>query len=163
MPSSTKIFLGNIDYHLTVAELTQALAESLGLRPLEVRIIFDKASGLGKGFAFLSFATPEIAAHAISLLNGHSLFGRTLRSDLATERTGRPDTKPRHSSSSFSSSPPPSSRSFLPPSSRVPPRTPPRQPRVQFAAPDYDKVWRDLPHEGVYLSSGSSRRQRRRQ
>jgi RNA-binding protein 39 len=71
-----KVYVGNIDRAVTQAQL-YALFSQFG--PLDkVLLQMDPATGLSKGFAFLTFPDPNIAYLAIQTMSGQPLAGRPL-------------------------------------------------------------------------------------
>lgn len=98
-PPSTRLFIGNVDYQISEAELKIALSQNLGLQPIDLHVAVDRETGKGKGFAFATFKNMDEAQQALSLLNGFHLQNRLLRADYATERVNsnpRPGNKPKH-------------------------------------------------------------------
>src|ERR687883_1415434 len=88
---SAKVFVGNLDFNTTKAEV-QTLFSQIG----EIRDVFlpmDRESGRPRGFAFVEFTSDEDAAKAIEKFNGYELSGRALRVNAAEDRprgAGRP-------------------------------------------------------------------------
>jgi len=81
---SSKVFVGNLDFNTTRAEV-QTLFSQIG----EIRDVFlptDRDSGRPRGFAFVEFASDEDAAKAIEKFNGYELNGRALRVNAAEDR-----------------------------------------------------------------------------
>src|ERR671916_1609525 len=81
---SAKVFVGNLDFNTTRAEV-QALFAQVG----EIRDVFlptDRETGRPRGFAFVEFANDEDAAKAIEKFNGYQLGGRALRVNAAEDR-----------------------------------------------------------------------------
>jgi RNA recognition motif-containing protein len=81
---SAKVFVGNLDFNTTRAEV-QTLFTEVG----EIRDVFlptDRESGRPRGFAFVEFANDEDAAKAIEKFNGYELGGRKLRVNAAEDR-----------------------------------------------------------------------------
>ncbi len=81
---ASKVFVGNLDFNTTRAEV-QALFAEVG----EIRDVFlptDRESGRPRGFAFVEFASEEDAAKAIERFNGYQLGGRALRVNAAEDR-----------------------------------------------------------------------------
>lgn len=81
---SSKVFVGNLDFNTTRAEV-QALFAEVG----EIRDVFlptDRESGRPRGFAFVEYASDEDAAKAIERFNGYDLGGRKLRVNAAEDR-----------------------------------------------------------------------------
>ena len=81
---ASKVFVGNLDFNTTRAEV-QALFAEIG----EIRDVFlptDRESGRPRGFAFVEFSSDEDAAKAIERFNGYELGGRKLRVNAAEDR-----------------------------------------------------------------------------
>lgn len=70
----TSIFVGNLSYKATEADLRQAF-ERYG-RVRGVRIMTDQASGRSRGFGFVEMPSLDDADEAIARLNGSSMSGR---------------------------------------------------------------------------------------
>lgn len=83
------IYVGNLDWQITDAELREAF-ESYGAVS-SVSIIRDKQSGHSRGFGFVEMASDIEAKAAIDGLNGSELNGRALTVNQAREREARPD------------------------------------------------------------------------
>jgi RNA recognition motif-containing protein len=75
MPN-TRLFVGNIPYASTEADLREVFARHGAVQ--SVRIITDFDSGRSKGYAFVEMATPEDAERAIKELNNYTLSGRSI-------------------------------------------------------------------------------------
>ena len=73
---TNKLFIGNLEYSVTEAQLTELFA-TFGT-VLSVKIIIDRMTNLGKGFAFVEMDTAENAAAAMAKLDGSSFAGRAL-------------------------------------------------------------------------------------
>jgi len=73
---STKLYVGNLPYEATEADL-QTLFESAG-QVSTVNIIRDRATGQARGFAFVEMSDAESAQRAISELDKHQYGGRSL-------------------------------------------------------------------------------------
>ncbi|HEV2721020.1 MAG TPA: RNA-binding protein [Thermoanaerobaculia bacterium] len=81
---SSKVFVGNLDFKTTKAEV-QSLFSQIG----ELRDVFlpmDRESGRPRGFAFVEFTNEEDAAKAIEKFNGYEFSGRALRVNAAEDR-----------------------------------------------------------------------------
>lgn len=83
---STRVFLGNIPYNITEEELSNELSQ-LGHPPAEVKVVKDRDTGQGRGFAFAEYGTTAAATAAIAAINGAYVHNRPIRADHATERT----------------------------------------------------------------------------
>jgi RNA recognition motif-containing protein len=81
-----KLFVGNLSFGTTQADLEAAFAVAGEVR--EVAIPVDRTTGQPRGFAFVTMASAEATANAISQLNGATLDGREIRVDEAQERSG---------------------------------------------------------------------------
>jgi RNA recognition motif-containing protein len=81
-----RLYVGNLSYDASTDSLRQAF-EEIG-EVTDVHIAMDRDSGRSRGFGFVTMATAELAADAISRMNGASLDGRALRVNEAEERKG---------------------------------------------------------------------------
>lgn len=87
---STRVFLGNLPFNLTDSnELRTALVD-LGYSPAEVKVVTDRETGQGRGFAFVEMETPQAATDLIGTINGQYVLGRPVRADKADAKPGRP-------------------------------------------------------------------------
>ena len=73
---NNKLYVGNLPYQTTEAELRELFARAGTVT--EARVITEGGSGRSKGFGFVEMETPEQAAQAIEQLNGTELAGRAL-------------------------------------------------------------------------------------
>lgn len=73
---TNKLFIGNLEYSATEAQLTELFA-AFGT-VLSAKIIVDRMTNLGKGFAFVEMENEKIAAEAMAKLDGSSFAGRSL-------------------------------------------------------------------------------------
>ena len=81
---STKIYVGNLPWRATDAQLTQLFSAHGEVS--EARVVTDRETGRSRGFAFVSMATAEAARAAIAALNGHNHEGRALVVNEANEQ-----------------------------------------------------------------------------
>jgi RNA recognition motif-containing protein len=88
------IYVGNLPYGLTEAELRDAFAEFGEVS--SATIITDKFSGQSKGFGFVEMPNNSEADAAIKALNDSSLKGRNIRVNQAKPRGDRPPRRPRY-------------------------------------------------------------------
>ena len=72
----TNIFVGNLSYQTTQADLQAAFEVYGGVE--RVNIVTDRDSGQPRGFAFVEMADSQAAQTAISQLNGAELHGRAM-------------------------------------------------------------------------------------
>ena len=82
-----KIYCGNLSFSTTETEV-RALFEQFGTVH-EINLITDRETGRPRGFGFIQMDDTE-ADEAISKLDGTELGGRSLRINVARERTSRP-------------------------------------------------------------------------
>ena len=83
----SKVFVGNLSFDTTREEI-EALFGAVG-EISELVVPTDRDTGRPRGFAFVTFADPDLAAQAIERLNGAELGGRALRVNEATDRAER--------------------------------------------------------------------------
>jgi RNA recognition motif-containing protein len=72
----TKIFVGNLSYQTSEAELLTAFSQYGAVE--RVNIVTDRDTGQPRGFAFVEMAERRDAETAISKLNGAEMHGRAL-------------------------------------------------------------------------------------
>src|ERR1051325_6472854 len=82
---STKLYVGNLPYQTTEADL-QALFEGSG-QVASINVVRDRATGQARGFAFVEMSDSESAQRAIKELDRHEYGGRqpTLHETKPTE------------------------------------------------------------------------------
>jgi len=80
--SARSVFVGNISYECTEAQLRQTFAQVGTVT--HIRMVTDHDSGRPKGYGFIEFADVQTADAAIRNMNGFELNGRALRVDSAT-------------------------------------------------------------------------------
>lgn len=83
---SNRIFVGNLDWNLTTAEL-QELFEKYG-EVTDCKIVTDRDTGRSRGFGFVTFAEDSAAEEAREL-DGTEIEGRTLRVNAAHDKKRR--------------------------------------------------------------------------
>jgi len=71
-----KLYVGNLSYSVTTADLEQLFAPHGAIQSVEV--ISDRHSGRSKGFGFVEFSSQAEAEAAIAALNGQEHDGRML-------------------------------------------------------------------------------------
>jgi len=81
-----KIFVGNLSFDTTSAEL-EALFAEIG-HCQSASVITDRATGRSRGFGFVEMSSSAEAQEAIATLNGRELQGRALNVSEAKERSG---------------------------------------------------------------------------
>ncbi|HEX3999106.1 MAG TPA: RNA-binding protein [Pirellulales bacterium] len=82
-----KIYVGNLPWSTTSAELEQMFSEHGAVRSAEV--ISDRETGRSRGFGFVEMDTEEGMNAAVQALNGKDMGGRPLTVNEARERTPR--------------------------------------------------------------------------
>lgn len=82
-----KIYVGNLSYNVSSADLERLFAPHGTVRSAEV--IEDRNAGRSKGFGFVEMSTDEEARNAIAALNGQDHDGRTLTVNEAKPRDSR--------------------------------------------------------------------------
>jgi RNA recognition motif-containing protein len=80
----TTIFVGNLSFQTTDAELEHAFAR-YG-RVSSVRIVTDRGSGSPRGFAFVQMPGMDDAEEANAKMKGQSIGGRSITVDEARSR-----------------------------------------------------------------------------
>jgi RNA recognition motif-containing protein len=81
-----RLYVGNLAYSVTEAELRDVFAEVGNVA--EVKVVLDRDTGRPRGFAFVEMSTDAEAADAMSKLNGSELQGRSMNIKEAQERSG---------------------------------------------------------------------------
>lgn len=84
----TNIYVGNISFQTSDADLEQLFAE-YG-RVDRANVVMDRQTGRSRGFGFVEMSNDAEAQKAIAELNGKELGGRTLTVNVARPRTDRP-------------------------------------------------------------------------
>ena len=85
---STKLFVGNLSFNTTENDLHEAFG-AFGT-VVEANLMMDRLSGRSRGFAFVTFSTPEEAQKAIQAMNGATLADRALTVNIARPKEERP-------------------------------------------------------------------------
>lgn len=85
------IYVGNVDYQSTPEQL-ESFFNPVGTIE-RITILFDKFSGLPKGYAYVEFQSQESVTKAIEDLNGKEFRSRELR--VTPKRTNLPGFRPR--------------------------------------------------------------------
>jgi cold-inducible RNA-binding protein len=83
----TRLYVGNLSYKTTEAELRQAF-EASG-QVVDAKIVTDRDSGQPRGFGFVEMSSEAEAQSAIQAMHGKELSGRTLTVNEAQERAPR--------------------------------------------------------------------------
>jgi len=84
---ATKLYVGNLTYEITDADLQQLFAPHGTVQSAQV--IMDRDTGRSKGFGFVEMGSGEQAQAAIQALNGQDNNGRALTVNEARPREER--------------------------------------------------------------------------
>ena len=82
-----KIYIGNLPWSATDAELTDMFAKFGSVA--SATVVTDRETGRSRGFAFVEMPEAEEADKAIQALDGTDLGGRALRVNEAQQRERR--------------------------------------------------------------------------
>ena len=85
---STKLFVGNLSFNTTENDLQDAFAAHGQV--VEATLMMDRMTGRSRGFAFVTYSTPEEAQKAIAAMHGAQLDGRALTVNIARPKEERP-------------------------------------------------------------------------
>jgi RNA recognition motif-containing protein len=85
---STKLFVGNLSFNTTENDLQAAFAAHGTV--VEANLMMDRMTGKSRGFAFVTYSTPEEAQKAIEAMNGAQLDNRALTVNIARPKEERP-------------------------------------------------------------------------
>lgn len=88
----TNIFVGNLAYQTTEAELESAFGAFGTVE--RVTIVRDRTTGQSRGFAFVEMTDSGEASKAIAAMNGREINGRTLNVNEARPREERSGGRP---------------------------------------------------------------------
>ena len=81
---STNIYVGNLTFDTTSADLQALFAEHGEVK--NASVINDRDTGRSRGFGFVEMATADAATAAIRALDGHNIDGRNLTVNEAKPR-----------------------------------------------------------------------------
>ncbi|KAK9079234.1 hypothetical protein SSX86_000904 [Deinandra increscens subsp. villosa] len=76
-PEAGKLYVGNLPYAITSAELSQVFGEAGDVDSVE--IVYDRVTDRSRGFAFITMASVQEATEAIRMFNGSQIGGRTVK------------------------------------------------------------------------------------
>ena len=83
----SKLYVGNLSYNVTSADLEQLCSPHGSVQSAEV--IQDRDTGRSKGFGFVQMGSDQDAQAAITALHGHEHDGRALTVNVAKPREDR--------------------------------------------------------------------------
>lgn len=84
---STKLYVGNLSFHLTSDDLQEHFAQAGTVE--SAKVIEDRETGRSRGFGFVEMSSAEEAQAAIEQFNGEDLDGRSLVVNEARPRDER--------------------------------------------------------------------------
>jgi RNA recognition motif-containing protein len=82
------LFVGNLSFNTTENDLQDAFAAHGQV--VEATLMMDRMTGRSRGFAFVTYSTPEEAQKAIEAMNGAQIDGRALTVNIARPKEERP-------------------------------------------------------------------------
>lgn len=82
---SKKLFVGSLSWDTNDAGLREAFAAHGEIE--DAVVVNDRDTGRSRGFGFVTFADDAAADKAIAALNGTELDGRTIRVDVAQQKS----------------------------------------------------------------------------
>jgi len=85
---STKLFVGNLSFNTTENSLHEAFSAHGNV--VEANLMMDRMTGRSRGFAFVTYSTPEEAQKAIEAMHGAQLDGRALTVNVAPSERRTP-------------------------------------------------------------------------
>ncbi|MEZ5427224.1 MAG: RNA-binding protein [Pyrinomonadaceae bacterium] len=84
---STKLFVGNLSFHLTSDDLHEYFAQAGTVE--SAKVIEERDTGRSRGFGFVEMASEEEAQAAIEQFNGEDFEGRNIVVNEARPREDR--------------------------------------------------------------------------
>jgi RNA recognition motif-containing protein len=84
-----KLFVGNISWSVSEDQLRELFAQYGEVT--DVRLVTDRMTGRSKGFAFVEYATEEMALAAVEALHNFEVDGRALMVSIARPPAPRAD------------------------------------------------------------------------
>jgi nucleolin len=91
-PPSKTLFVGNLAFEMTDADLNKLFREIRNVT--DVRVAIDRRTGQPRGFAHADFADVESAVKGKELLAGKEVYGRALRVDFSASGAPAPAPAP---------------------------------------------------------------------
>ena len=82
---ATNIYVGNLSFSTDTNDLERLFAEHGEVT--KAQVITDRDTGRSRGFGFVEMASSDDAQKAISSLNGANIEGRSLKVNIAQERS----------------------------------------------------------------------------
>lgn len=82
--NAAKLFVGNISFQAKEEELEQYFSQAG--RITSISLVYDKATGRSRGFAFVEYASASEASKAIEMFDKKEFLGRPLTVNIARPR-----------------------------------------------------------------------------
>jgi RNA recognition motif-containing protein len=82
---STNIYVGNLAFSTVSADLERLFAQHGPVT--KAQVVSDRDTGRSRGFGFVEMSSAESAQNAIKSLDGSNLDGRSLKVNIAKERS----------------------------------------------------------------------------
>ncbi len=89
---SSKLYVGNLPWRATEAQLTQLFGAHGEV--VDAKIVSDRETGRSRGFGFVTMSDASAAQNAIGALNGAPLEGRNLVVNEARDQEGGGSRRP---------------------------------------------------------------------
>jgi cold-inducible RNA-binding protein len=86
--NDTRLFVGNLPFRAMENELLEYFSQAGVVS--SVQVVFDKATGRSRGFAFVEYTSSADAQKAVELFNNKEFQGRSLTVNIARPREERP-------------------------------------------------------------------------
>jgi RNA recognition motif-containing protein len=83
---SKRLYVGNLSYATDEMTLRDLFGQAGTVA--EVKVMLDRETGRPRGFAFVEMSSETEAQAAVAQFNSRELDGRSLKVDVAAERTG---------------------------------------------------------------------------
>ena len=83
---SNRLYVGNLSFNTTESTLRDLFSQAGTVA--EVKIMLDRETGRPRGFGFVEMGNETEAQAAVAQFNSRELDGRSLKVDVAAERTG---------------------------------------------------------------------------
>ncbi len=94
MEENNRLFVGNLPFAMTDADLKALFEKVEGAEVTDAIIVMDKNGRFGprsKGYGFVTLSTPEMAQKCAQELNGSDVDGRNIAVDFAKPRKEHTD------------------------------------------------------------------------
>jgi RNA recognition motif-containing protein len=86
--NDTRLFVGNLPFRALENEVLDYFSQAGVVS--SVQVVFDKATGRSRGFAFVEFTSSEDANKAVEMFHNKEFQGRALTVNIARPREERP-------------------------------------------------------------------------